>query len=92
MEPMDSETFVSPPIDLANVERSEAVERAVHALPPLQREAVILADYEEMSLHEIAAATGADLAAVKSRLHRGRDNLRRVLAPLLEPRGILYGL
>jgi RNA polymerase sigma factor (sigma-70 family) len=59
----------------------------VAALPPLQREALILAEYEEMSLEEIARATGVELAAVKSRLHRARENLRRLLAPLLETKG-----
>jgi len=90
-EPIEDDSLVSLPLDLAGIERSEAVARAVRQLPPLQREALILAEYEEMSLQEIAAATDADLAAVKSRLHRGRENLRRMLAPLLEPKGILYG-
>ena len=75
------------PIDVAGLERSEIVARAVGALPPLQREAIILAEYEEMSLEEIARATGVELAAVKSRLHRARENLRRMLAPLLETKG-----
>jgi len=72
------------PVDLVGMERSDAVASAVQALPPLQREALILAEYEEMPLDQIAAVTGADLAAVKSRLHRARQNLRRVLEPLLE--------
>jgi DNA-directed RNA polymerase specialized sigma24 family protein len=50
-----------------------------------------LAEYEEMSLEEIADATEANLAAVKSRLHRARENVRRMLAPLLEPKGTMYG-
>jgi RNA polymerase sigma-70 factor (ECF subfamily) len=79
------------PIDPAGRERSEMVARAVAALPPLQREALILAEYEEMTLEEIAHATGAELAAVKSRLHRARENLRRLLAPLLETKGTAYG-
>src|SRR5207244_1305704 len=41
------------PIDPAGRERGEMVEQAVAALPPLQREALILAEYEEMSLDEI---------------------------------------
>jgi DNA-directed RNA polymerase specialized sigma24 family protein len=60
-------------------------------LPPLQREAVVLAEYEEMSLEEIAQATQAELAAVKSRLHRARQNLRSMLTPLLESRGVVNG-
>ena len=90
-EPLDDESFVCVPIDLAQKERTEAVARAVQLLPPLQREALILAEYEEMSLEEIASATDADLAAVKSRLHRARENLRRMLAPLLGKKGAVYG-
>jgi RNA polymerase sigma factor (sigma-70 family) len=63
----------------------------VAALPPLQRDALILSEYEDMSLEEIAQATGAEIAAVKSRLHRARENLRRLLAPLLETKGAAYG-
>ena len=70
------------PFDIEGQERAEAVKRAILLLPPLQREAVILAEYEELSLQEIAQATAAELAAVKSRLHRARQNLRRMLEPL----------
>jgi len=71
-----------PGFDFEGLERAEAVKNAVMQLPPLQREAVILAEYEELSLQEISGATGVDIAAVKSRLHRGRQNLRRMLEPL----------
>jgi RNA polymerase sigma-70 factor (ECF subfamily) len=43
---------------------------------------VILAEYEGLTLAEIAQVVGADVGTVKSRLHRARENLRRVLAPL----------
>jgi RNA polymerase sigma-70 factor (ECF subfamily) len=88
---LEEETAVCGPIDPAGRERSDMVAEAVAALPPLQREALILAEYEEMALEEIARATGAELAAVKSRLHRARENLRRMLAPLLETKGTTYG-
>ncbi|MEP7366017.1 MAG: RNA polymerase sigma factor [Acidobacteriota bacterium] len=79
------------PIDIEGLERGEMIARAVAALPPLQREALILAEYEEMLLEEIGYATHANLAAVKSRLHRARENLRRMLAPLLETKGAVHG-
>jgi RNA polymerase sigma-70 factor, ECF subfamily len=88
---LEDDSSICGPIDLEGRERSQAVARAVGMLPPLQREAVILAEYEEMSLDEMARVTGADLAAVKSRLHRARLNLRRMLAPLLETKGTTYG-
>jgi RNA polymerase sigma-70 factor, ECF subfamily len=62
------------------------VRAAVEALPPLQREAVVLFEYQEMSLVDIAAVCDVDVGTVKSRLHRGRERLRRTLAPLLEGR------
>lgn len=79
------------PINLADRERGLIVAQAVGALPLLQREALILAEYEDMPLEEIARSVGADLAAVKSRLHRARENLRRMLAPLLELEGRANG-
>lgn len=90
-DPIEEDEFISPPVDLVNLERAEAVATAVQLLPPLQREALILAEYEDLSLQEIADVTGADLAAIKSRLHRARQNLRRMLAPLLESKGTLHG-
>ena len=68
---------------LLAAERAAAVERAVRALPLAQREALILFEYEELSLEEIAAVTGAEVGAVKSRLHRAREAVRRRLAPLI---------
>ena len=90
-EALEDDSFVGQPLNTREDGRAEAVEEAILMLPPLQREAVVLAEYEEMSLEEIARATGAELAAVKSRLHRARQNLRRMLAPLLESRGVLNG-
>ena len=81
-EPLDDDGFVAEALNLERGEIGELVGRAVRSLPPLQREAVILAEYEELSLEEIARAVDAELGTVKSRLHRGRENLRRMLAPL----------
>src|SRR5262245_34334161 len=66
---------------LLDAEASVAVRKAVGELPPLQREALILFEYEEMSLAEIAEVAGADIGTVKSRLHRARERLRIALAP-----------
>jgi RNA polymerase sigma-70 factor (ECF subfamily) len=52
------------------------VERAIADLPPLQREALVLFEYEGLSLAEIAAVVGADSGAVKGRLFRAREKLR----------------
>ena len=85
-EPADGETDSGPFEEVLAAERSEAVARAVAALAPLQREALILFEYEDLSLEEIAQATGVDIGAVKARLHRARETLRRRLAPLMATR------
>jgi RNA polymerase sigma factor (sigma-70 family) len=89
---IDEGSYVCGPIDVLGHERAETVRRAVQMLPPLQREAIILAEYEELTLEEIALATDSAVSSVKSRLHRARANLRRMLAPLLEEKGsAVYG-
>jgi len=68
------------------LERSELVQRAIATLPPLQREAIILFEYEELPLENIATVTGAQVGAIKARLQRARDSLRKQLAPVLAPK------
>jgi RNA polymerase sigma-70 factor (ECF subfamily) len=70
------------PESLQARETADAVSAAVASLPPLQREVLILAQYEELSLEEIARAVDAEVGTVKSRLHRARENLRQMLTPL----------
>lgn len=79
---LHDEQFEAPPLNVEQSEIGELVGRAVQSLPPLQREVVILAEYEDLSLADIARAVDAEVGTVKSRLHRGRDNLRKMLAPL----------
>ena len=81
-EPLDDEAVVAEPIDLARGDIGDMVGRAVRALRPLQREVVILIEYEGLTLAEVARAVDADVGTVKSRLYRARENLRRTLAPL----------
>ncbi len=52
------------------------VAQAIASLPPLQREALVLFEYEDLSLAEIAAVVGADSGTVKGRLFRAREKLR----------------
>ena len=69
--------------DLLAAERSELLAGAIAKLPVLQREALALFTFEELSLDEIAKISGVDVGTVKSRLHRARESLRSALAPLL---------
>ena len=78
---LDHEQLIARPIDGGHRETSVIVAEAVQALPPLQREVVILFEYEGLTLDEVARAVEAETGTVKSRLHRARQNLRRMLAP-----------
>ena len=80
--PLEDDAFIAEPLDPERWEAAELVAQAVQSLPPLQREALILAEYEEMTIQEVALAVDAEATAVKARLHRARENLRRMLAPL----------
>ena len=84
-EEIEDGQFTAEPVDPERGERAEIVGRAVRSLPPLQREVVILAEYEELSLDEVASVVQSEVGTVKSRLHRARENLRRMLAPLRSP-------
>jgi RNA polymerase sigma-70 factor, ECF subfamily len=69
-------------LDVCAGEVSMLVNAAIQELPPLQREVVLLFEYEGFTLGEIADIVGTDIGAVKSRLHRAREKLRHTLAPL----------
>ena len=56
---------------------------ALDALPAEWRAAVVLRDIEGLSTHEAAEVAGVGEAAFKSRLHRGRLQLRALLEPYL---------
>lgn len=64
---------------LLSKEISTIVEQAISSLPINQREVLILAEYEELSLAQIASITETNLGIVKSRLYRARENLRKAL-------------
>ncbi|MGB9376609.1 MAG: RNA polymerase sigma factor SigE, partial [Mycobacteriales bacterium] len=55
------------------------VQGALDALPPDFRAAVVLCDIEGLSYEEVAATLGIKLGTVRSRIHRGRAQLRQAL-------------
>lgn len=75
----------SPEDEAGRREIAAALDAAIAALEPGQREVLLLRDVEGLSAPEVAAALGLRVEAVKSRLHRARLAVRRRLAPLLAP-------
>jgi RNA polymerase sigma-70 factor, ECF subfamily len=62
-------------------ELRDAVLKAVRALKPVYREALVLREFESFSYREIADATDASIASVKFRLHTARQALAKALGP-----------
>jgi RNA polymerase sigma factor (sigma-70 family) len=55
------------------------VQQALAALAPEYRAAVVLCDIEGLSYEEVASTLGVKLGTVRSRIHRGRAQLRVAL-------------
>ena len=70
---------ISPEDSALMREREYAIKAALMDIPDVYREAIILCDVEGMSYEETAAALRVGLGTVKSRISRGREELRRRL-------------
>lgn len=64
-------------------ELGQRIRAAVDALSPAYREVIVLADYSEMSMKDIASALDLTVPNVKTRLHRARLSVRAALADYL---------
>jgi RNA polymerase sigma-70 factor (ECF subfamily) len=70
---------------LEGAELAGQVRQALHKLPPRYRELIVMCDLHEMSYADAAAVTRISTAAVRSRLHRGRQLLRRQMERIAGP-------
>ncbi len=75
-----------PPID-EDMARRQVIDRALAALPSDIRIAVTLRDIHGFDYAEIAAMLGVPIGTVESRIFRGRQRLRPLLAGLIDVRG-----
>jgi RNA polymerase sigma-70 factor (ECF subfamily) len=76
---LKSTTAKDPEQDTLANERERALKKALGTLKRVYREAVILRDIEGFAYEEIATALDISVGTVKSRLARGRQELRRKL-------------
>ncbi|MEA2702212.1 MAG: hypothetical protein QOD63_157 [Actinomycetota bacterium] len=81
----DDPDRVIPPSDAADVALAaealpDDVQSALRRLAPDYRAAVVLCDVVGLSYQEIADALDAPVGTVRSRIHRGRSQLREILA------------
>ena len=66
---------------LMDQELAGQIQKAVEALAPAYRTVLVLAQMNDMSYDEIAQVTGLSVPAVKTRLNRARNMMRRRLEP-----------
>jgi RNA polymerase sigma-70 factor (ECF subfamily) len=67
-------------------ELQSVIQQAIDSLPPTQRMTVILYYLNDLSLKEISYILDCPVGTIKSRLHYGREQLKRQLQPYLKPR------
>lgn len=72
----------APDQHLAQGELRAQIHQAIESLDPQYRHVYRMKEVEGKSLKEIAAATALSEPAVKSRVHRAREQLRCILAPV----------
>jgi RNA polymerase sigma-70 factor (ECF subfamily) len=73
---------VDPDDELERSERRRELSAALFGLPRDERLLVLMKDCEDMSVGEIAQTLGIPEGTVKSRLHRTREKLARLLGGL----------
>lgn len=78
-ETLSSGSAANPETETLRREREKALRQALLELPENFREAVILRDIEGFTYEEIAATLDANVGTVKSRIARGREELRKKL-------------
>jgi RNA polymerase sigma-70 factor (ECF subfamily) len=78
-EPMD-EKAESPLRLILQAEAQEKLRTSLDQLPAIYREVLLLRFQEELHLDEIAKIQATPISTVKSRLYRGLDELKRLIA------------
>jgi RNA polymerase sigma-70 factor (ECF subfamily) len=72
LDEVDLEAGPDPVQATEQQERLRAVRKAIANLPPEQRAALVLREFEGLSYQEVAHVLGAGVPAIKTRIHRAR--------------------
>ena len=68
-----------PEDDVESLELQDLIQREISKLPEKYRSVIVLKYIEELSLNEISSILEMPLGTVKTRIHRGREALRKQL-------------
>jgi RNA polymerase sigma-70 factor, ECF subfamily len=74
-----AELILEPVVPGCSPAEQAALEQALRALPPEQREVVHLHVYEGMTFQEVASATGESINTITARYRYALDKLRRMI-------------
>jgi RNA polymerase sigma-70 factor (ECF subfamily) len=88
--PANNETEADPLSSLLEQELAEKISECMERLPGLQREAIVLREFQGLSYEEISIVTGVTVNVVKVRIHRARQILAVYLAPYMNSKGERY--
>src|SRR5438874_2070949 len=78
VELTEAPAMTAGPVAIAKLELRD-LEHALEKLPTEQREAILLVGLEGLAYEEVAAILKVPVGTVRSRLSRGRDQLRRLM-------------
>ncbi len=87
-EGVSSGTVARPDHALEERQLVDVVRDAIDTLEPEFRQLVLLRDVEDLAYEDIAEVTGLNVGTVKSRIHRGRTQLREKVERLMTVRGM----
>ena len=74
---------MAPEVISLHRELTDEIQAVIEALPDEQKEAIVLRELQGFSYEEIAEITGVSLGTVKSRISRGRQNMKKELSVLV---------
>lgn len=69
-----------PEEELESLELQEVIQKAILSLPDKYRTVIVLKYIDELSLKEISKILDLPVGTVKTRIHRGRESLKKLLA------------
>lgn len=73
------DTRLQPDILYEKKERQQLIKRSLRQLPENQRLALTLVTYQELSYEDISEILNCSVGAVKSLIHRARQNMKKLL-------------
>ncbi len=80
---LDDDVLIAYETDETAADTKEHLQRALAAIPPQYREALLLFEMQGYSYEEIGKHFGISLGVVKNRIYRAKQALQKILGPVL---------